>query len=200
MNTVVNPVQQVDQAFYYILGISVVLLTLITLTMVVFVVKYRRSRHPEPADIRGNWKLEVVWTVIPTIIVLTMFSFGWSSYTGLRSVPAGALTVEVDAQMFTWLFYYPDGRESENELVVPLGKDVKLNITSVDVLHSLYIPSFRVKVDAVRGMTTYVWFYADKIGEYDIMCAEYCGVDHALMTGKVRVVTPEEYEAWLEEE
>ena len=196
----VNPVNQVDRAFYYILGISVVLLVLITMTMVVFVIKYRRSKHPDPEDIRGNWKLEVVWTVIPTLIVLSMFSFGWSSYTGLRNVPPGALEIDVEAQMFSWLFYYPDGKESENELVVPLGKAIKLTITSVDVLHSLYIPAFRVKVDAVSGMSTYVWFNADKKGEFDIMCAEYCGVEHSLMRGTVRVVSPEEYRAWLEEE
>lgn len=200
MNTLVNPVKQVDQAFYYILGISLVMLVLITLTMVVFVIKYRRSKHPYPEDIRGNWKLEVIWTVIPTIIFLSMFSFGWSSYTGLRSVPSGALEIEVEAQMFSWLFYYPEGKESENELVVPLGKAIKLTITSMDVLHSLYVPAFRVKADAVKGMTTYVWFNADKIGDYDIMCAEYCGVDHALMKGIVRVVSPEEYQAWLEED
>ncbi len=200
MNTIVNPVKQVDQAFYYITGVSFLLLIAITVVMVAFVIKYRRSNNPEPADIRDNWILEVVWTLIPTLIVLTMFYFGWSSYTGLRNVPAGAIEIDVEAQMFSWLFYYPDDKESENELVVPEGKPIKLNITSVDVIHGLFIPAFRVKVDAVKGMTTYVWFYADKKGEFDILCAEYCGLDHALMRGKVKVVSQSEYLAWLEEE
>ena len=200
MNTIVNPVKQVDQAFYYITGVSFLLLIAITVVMVAFVIKYRRSNNPEPADIRDNWILEVVWTLIPTLIVLTMFYFGWSSYTGLRNVPAGAIEIDVEAQMFSWLFYYPNDKESENELVVPEGKAIKLNITSIDVLHGLFIPAFRVKVDAVKGMTTYVWFYADKKGEYDILCAEYCGLEHSLMRGKVKVVSQQAYLTWLEAE
>ncbi len=200
MNTIVNPVQQVDQAFYYITGVSFLLLLIITIVMIAFVIKYRRSKNPEPSDIRENWVLEVVWTLIPTLIVLTMFYFGWSSYTGLRNVPTGAIEIDVEAQMFSWLFYYPDDKESEDELVVPEGKAIKLNITSMDVIHGLFIPAFRVKVDAVKGMTTYVWFYADKKGEYDILCAEYCGLDHALMRGKVKVVSQQEYLTWLEED
>ncbi len=200
MKTIVNPVKQVDQAFYYITGVSFLLLIAITVVMIAFVIKYRRSKHPEPADIRDNWVLEVVWTLLPTLIVLTMFYFGWSSYTGLRNVPAGAIEIDVEAQMFSWLFYYPNDKESENELVVPEGKAIKLNITSIDVLHGLFIPAFRVKVDAVKGMTTYVWFYADKKGEYDILCAEYCGLEHSLMRGKVKVVSQQAYLTWLEAE
>ncbi len=195
-----NPVHGVDLAFWYILGISVVLLFGITAVMVVFVIRYRRSRHPEPANIRDNALLEIVWTIIPTLIALSMFYVGWKSYIGLREVPEGALQVEVSAQMFSWLFIYDNGKEVENELVVPLGSAVKLNISSVDVLHSLYIPAFRIKVDAVRGMTTYAWFQADHEGEYDIQCTEYCGTEHSAMTAKLKIVPEEEYLAWLEEE
>ena len=172
----------------------------ITAVMVIFVVRYRRSRHPVPEDIRDNLALEIVWTVIPTLIALSMFYMGWKSYIGLRTVPEGAMEVEVTAQMFSWIFTYDNGRESENELVVPLGEAVKLNVTSMDVLHSLYIPAFRIKIDAVRGMTTYAWFQADEAGEYDIQCTEYCGADHSAMTARLKIVPEREYLAWLEAE
>jgi cytochrome c oxidase subunit II len=195
-----DPVKGVDLAFWYILGISGILLVGITAVMIVFAVKYRRSKHPNPADIRDNLNLEVVWTAIPTVIALTMFYVGWQSYIGLREVPEGAMEIEVAGQMYSWIFLYPNDKETENELVVPLGKAVKLNISSWDVLHSFYIPSYRIKVDAVRGLTTYAWFNADKIGEYDIMCTEFCGVDHAYMVAKLKIVAEDEYKTWLEEE
>ena len=195
-----TPVQGVDQAFWYILGISTVLLFGITAVMVFFVIRYRRSIHPEPADIRDNMLLELFWTLIPTLIALSMFYMGWKSYIGLRSVPENAMQVEVTAQMFSWLFAYDNGKETENELVVPLGKAVKLNLTSVDVIHSFYIPAFRIKVDAVQGMKTYAWVQADSLGEYDIQCTEYCGTDHSAMIAKLRIVPEQDYLEWLDKE
>jgi len=195
-----DPVKGVDLAFWYILGISVVLLIGITAVMIVFAVKYRRSKNPHPADIRDNLNLEVIWTAIPTVIALTMFYVGWQSYLGLRNVPDDALEIEVAGQMYSWIFLYDNEKETENELVVPLGKAIKLNITSWDVLHSFSIPSYRVKVDAVRGMTTYVWFNADKLGEYDILCTEFCGVAHADMVATLKIVPEAEYTTWLETE
>lgn len=195
-----TPVQAVDQVFWYILGISVVLLFGITAVMVYFVVRFRRSKNPVPSDIRDNYKLEIIWTVVPTLIALSMFYIGWTSYLGLRTVPEDAMEVLVEAQKFSWLFIYDNDKESENELVVPQGKAIKLNITSVDVVHSFFLPAFRVKVDAVKGMPTYAWFFADEVGEYDIQCTEYCGVDHSAMLAKLRIVPPAEFEAWLAEE
>ena len=198
MNPIQNPMVKVDQAFFYILGISVVLLIGITITMICFVIRYRRRIHPEAADIRGNWKLELVWTVVPTLIALSMFYFGWSSYVGLRTVPENAVEIEVIGQMYSWLFVYPNGKESENVLVVPENNPIKLNITSEDVLHSLYIPAFRIKVDAVKGVYTHAWFLADKKGEYFLQCTEYCGVGHADMTALLRIVPEAEYLEYLE--
>jgi cytochrome c oxidase subunit 2 len=192
-----TPVQGVDQAFWYILGISVVLLFGITAVMVYFVVKYRRSKNPVAADIRDNYPLEIVWTIVPTLIALSMFYVGWSSYLGLRTVPDDAMEVEVLAQQYSWIFVYDNDKEIENELVVPLGRAVKLNITSLDVLHSFFVPAFRIKVDAVKGMSTYTWFYADELGEYDIECTEYCGVEHSAMVAKLRIVPKEEFQTWL---
>jgi cytochrome c oxidase subunit II len=195
-----NPVQGVDQTFWYILGISALLLTGITVVMIYFAVRYRRSKHPVPEDIRDNYKLEIVWTIIPTLIALSMFVIGWRSYVGLRTVPADAIQIEVLAQMFSWIFVYDNDKESENELVVPQGHAIKLNISSLDVIHSFYVPAFRIKVDAVKGMPTYAWFYADEKGEYDIQCTEYCGVGHSEMVAKLRIVDEDEYEKWLEKE
>ncbi|XCN74853.1 MAG: cytochrome c oxidase subunit II [Candidatus Electrothrix aestuarii] len=195
-----SPVEGVDHVFWYILGISFVLLIGITAAMIVFAVKYRRSKHPVPATFRDNWKLEIIWTIVPTIIALSMFAVGWKAYVGLRSVPEDALTVDVYAQQFSWIFVYPNDKETEDELVVPFGKSVKLNLTSEDVLHGFSLPAYRIKVDAVPGMQTYAWFEADKVGTYDIHCTEYCGVNHSKMAGTLRIVPEEEYLAWLEEE
>lgn len=200
MNEIVNPVKQIDAAFIYIIGISLVLLGMITITMIWFAVKYRRSRNPVPADIRGNWKLEIIWTIIPTVIAMTMFWVGWSSYAGLRNVPKNALEIETIAQMYSWIFIYPNEKETDSELVVPQGRPIRLNITSDDVIHGLFIPAFRIKVDAVPGVHTYAWFYPEKTGRYFIQCTEFCGLGHADMTAVLRVVTQEEYEEWLETE
>lgn len=200
MITAPNPVAGVNQAFYYILGFSLVLLLGITITMILFVVKYRSSKHPEPSDIRGNWKLEVLWTVIPSIIALSMFYFGWSSYTGLRNVPDDAIEIKVIAQQFSWLFVYPNDKETENDLVVPLAKPIRLNVTSLDVLHSLYIPAYRIKIDAVNGRYNYAWFLPDKLGSFFIQCTEFCGVGHSEMNATLRIVPMVEYEQWLKQE
>ena len=200
MTDIINPVTLVDRSFYFIIGFSFVFLFAITLVMIYFVIRYRRSRHPVPADIRGNWKLETAWIFIPTFIALAMFVSGWQAYTGLRNVPEGALEVDVIAQSFSWIFIYPTGKETENELQVPVNTPVKLNITSADVIHSMYIPAFRVKVDAVKGLTTYAWFLPENIGEYFLQCTEFCGVGHADMTGVVRVVSREAFDEWVEED
>ena len=200
MNGIQDTVAQVDATFLYILGISLALLVLVTVLMIYFTIRYSRSRNPEPADIRGNLLLETVWTAIPTVLVLSMFYFGWQSYLGLRQVPEDAIEIGVIGQQFSWIFVYPNDKMVEYELVVPQGKPVKLNITAEDVNHSLFIPAFRIKMDAVPGMDTYTWFFADEVGEYDVLCAEYCGVEHSAMTAILRIVPEAEYQAWLLEE
>jgi len=194
-----NPTQSIDMTFWIILIFSLVLLTGITITMVVFVIKYRRSKHPEAEDIRGNWKVELIWTCIPALIALSMFYFGWESYIGTRKAPANALPIEVVGVQFAWIFVYPNEKESEGLLMVPEQTPIRLNISSEDVVHSLSIPAFRVKRDAVPGLTTYTWFFADDPGVYDIYCAEFCGQGHADMTATLRIVTKEEYDKWLNE-
>lgn len=195
-----TPVQGVDQAFWYILGVSIILLFGITVVMVYFVVKFRRSKNPVASDIRDNYKLEILWTILPTLIALSMFYIGWSSYLGLRTVPDDAMEIEVFGQQYSWIFVYDNDKETENELAVPVGRAIKLNISSLDVLHSFFIPAFRIKVDAVKGMPTYAWFFADEVGEYDIQCTEYCGVDHSAMVAKLRIIPEKDFKIWLEKE
>jgi len=200
MNDIVNPVTLVDRSFYFIIGFSFVFLFFITAVMIYFVIRYRRSKHPKAADIRGNLALEIAWIFIPTAIALTMFMSGWQSYTGLRNVPENAMEIDATGQAFTWIFVYENDKETENEIVVPVNQPVKLNITSLDVIHSLFIPAFRIKVDAVKGINTFAWFLPEKEGEYSFQCTEFCGTGHADMTGVVRVVSKEAYDEWLAEE
>lgn len=200
MNNILNPVTLIDRSFYFIIGFSFVFLFAITLVMIWFVIRYRRSKNQKPSDIRGNWILETIWIILPTFIAISMFISGWESYTGLRNVPEGALEIEVTGQSFSWLCYYPNGKETENEIVVPVNTPVKLNITSTDVIHSLFIPAFRIKVDAVNGIYTYAWFLPEKTGEYFFQCTEFCGTGHADMTGVVKVVSQDEYDEWVDEE
>ena len=190
-------VKQVDSVFLYIIVFSLVILVLITAVMIFFIIRYRRERNPQASDIRGNWIAELTWMTVPTLIALSMFYFGWESFLGLRAVPPGAINVDVQAMQFSWVFIYPNEKHSEGDLVVPQGKPIKLNITSLDVIHGFYVPAFRIKMDAIKNMTTYAWFYADRIGEYPIFCTQYCGVGHADMRGTVRIVTEPEYNEWL---
>jgi cytochrome c oxidase subunit 2 len=191
-----NFVQGVDLTFIIILGISVFFLIGITAVMIYFVFRYSRKRNPKATNIEGNTKLEILWTAIPLVLVLIMFYFGWLGYSPMRKVPEGAIPVRATGQMWSWSFEYPNGKKSA-ELVVPLNKPVRLDLFSLDVLHSLYIPAFRIKEDVVPGKNNYMWFIAQIEGEYDLFCAEYCGDRHSYMLSKVKVLPESDYNNWL---
>ena len=146
-----NSTQIVDNVFIFILAISVALFAGVVITMLYFVVRYDRRRNPVPENIEGNLFLEIIWVVIPLIIVLSMFFYGWKGFRFIRTAPPNAMQVKVTARMWQWSFEYENNRKSP-ELVVPAGRPVQLSITSVDVLHSLFIPAFRIKEDAVPGI------------------------------------------------
>ncbi len=184
-----------DDTFFFILGISVTLLLLNTGVMIYFVIRYRRKRHPQAEEVRENTPLEIIWTVIPTILVLAIFFVGWKGFQYMRTVPPDAMPVKVTARQWSWTFDYANGKES-NVLNVPLGKPVKLLLTSADVLHSCYVPAYRIKEDCVPGMQTYLWFLPDQIGSYDLFCTEYCGVGHSSMITKVDVMSQKDFDAW----
>ena len=186
----------VDLSLYIIAGISVFFLVGITAVMIYFVFRYSKKRNPKATNIEGNNTLEVVWTVIPTILVMIMFYYGWMGYKPMREVPDDAIVIEAHAQMWKFSFQYPDGRVSDT-LVVPVNRPVKLNLHSRDVLHSLFIPAFRLKEDMVPGGSNYLWFNPNLEGRYDILCAEYCGQLHSFMLSSVTVVSDSEYQSWL---
>lgn len=190
--------QGIDTAFVVIFGICLVLLIGITFFLIYFAIKFSKKRHPKPVDVKDNKKLELTWIVIPTIIVLVMFWVGYKGYLPTRQVPADAINIKVTGMMWTWMFDYDNGKQTNNLLVVPIGKAVKLNLYSPDVLHSFYVPAFRIKEDVVPGKNNWMWFQANELGEYDILCAEYCGTRHSYMLGKVRVVTEQDYLAWYQ--
>lgn len=192
-----NFVEGVDLAFYVILGISLFFLVLITGTMIYFVFRYRKSKNPKAdTSITGSNKLEVIWTVIPTILVLVMFYYGWAGFAPMRDVPDDAIPVKAIARMWSWTFEYENGKKSD-KLIVPKDKPVLLNLVSVDVNHALYVPAFRIKEDVVPGRNNYMWFTANEFGSYDLLCAEYCGLRHAYMLTTVEVVNEDEWGEWM---
>ncbi len=192
---VTRTAETVDNVMLYITGIGVVLLLGITAAMIYFVFKYNRKKGHKPVDIHGNIWLEIIWIGIPTILVMSMFYYSYIGFKELRDIPEDAFEVDVTARMWDWTFDYANGK-SDDTLFVPLGESVKLNIRSRDVNHSLFIPAFRVKEDAVPGYTNYLVFDASKTGTYEIACAEYCGLKHSMMYTAVVIMPKEKFNDW----
>jgi cytochrome c oxidase subunit 2 len=187
----------VDDVFLYILAVCVFLLALITFLMVYFVIRYRREKHPRPAEIEGSTWLEITWTVIPTLIVLTMFYYGLTGFQFLRKAPEGSMVVKVTARQWSWLFQYENGAK-DLELRVPVGRPIKLILTSEDVIHGFYAPAFRIKQDAVPRMETYLWFQPTQTGTFDVLCSQYCGLEHSRMLTKIIVLPEEDFMNWYQ--
>lgn len=188
-------VKSVDFAFFFIVAISVFFLVLITGLMIYFVFKYNRKKHPKAENIHGSVPLEILWTVVPTILVLFMFYFGWIGYKDMSTIPDDAMVVNVTAQMWKWTFKYDNGKISDT-LYVPVNRAVKVILNSLDVNHSFYIPAFRVKKDVIPGRINTSWFKATEIGTYNIFCAEYCGLSHSYMYTEVVVLSLDDFIAW----
>jgi cytochrome c oxidase subunit 2 len=165
--------------------------------MIVFAVKYNRKRHPNPKQIKDNMVLEVTWIVVPLILVLFMFYYGYKAFLPQRNIPENAMPVKVISKMWDWTFDYGANKFSKDTLVVPVHTPIRLDMISLDVNHSFYVPAFRVKEDVVPGITTQMWFIAERKGIYEILCAEYCGLRHSYMIGWVKVVDSLTYENWL---
>lgn len=194
--------RDLDRAFWWIGGVCILLLCGITVAMLVLVFKYRRSRVTTTVQVEGNRVLEVIWIVIPTLIVLWMFYVGYRGFTLIRTMPAEAMVVQVTGKQWAWAFHYPDEGIDTDRMVVPVGAVVRCDLTAPpeDVIHSFYIPDFRVKEDALPGRSTQMWFKADREGTYNIFCAEFCGKDHAKMITSLRVVPEAEYRQWVRSE
>jgi len=191
-----NFVAGVDLAFAIILGVSIFFLIALTVIMLVFIRKYRKDKHPKPIQNEGSNKLEILWTVIPLLLVLMMFYFGWMGWRPMKNPPEDAMRVKAVARMWNFRFEYPNGKTTDS-LYVPINEPVILDLVALDVLHSLYIPAFRVKEDMVPGQEKEMWFIPGTEGEFDLFCTEYCGLEHSYMFTMVKVLPKEEFDAWI---
>ncbi len=190
---------EVDGVFQFIFWLSVFFFVIIIGLMTVFVIRYRRRPGIEADNsITHNTKLEVFWTVVPSLLVLVIFYLGFRGYIRARTVPGDTYQINVLGKKWVWSFTYPNGF-STNELHVPLGRPVSLTMTSDDVIHSLWIPAFRIKMDVVPGRYSKLWFVATEKGEFPILCTEYCGTGHSDMLTKVVVHEPSDFMKWMDE-
>ena len=189
---------RVDALFFVLVGVSVFFATLISLAIVVFAFRYRRrSANERPAEISGDLRLEVLWTVIPLLFTLVMFAWGAKLYFETYTPPRNALEIHVVAKQWMWKAQHPEGRSEIDELHVPLGRAIKLLLTSQDVIHDFFVPAFRIKTDVLPGRYMMVWFQPSRAGVYRLFCAEYCGTQHSGMLGHIVVMAPSEYQKWL---
>jgi cytochrome c oxidase subunit 2 len=189
---------RVDNLYFFLIAITVFFATLIALLVVVFAVKYRR-RHPAEvgAAITGSVPLELMWSIVPFGIGMVIFAWGANVYFDIYRPPDETLQIYAVGKRWMWKFQHIDGQREINELHVPVGRPVKITATSEDVIHDLYFPAFRVKTDVIPGRYQSLWFNATKAGEYHLFCAEYCGTKHSGMIGRVIVMEPAAYQAWL---
>lgn len=190
---------ETDALFYFILYLSIFFFLLVVGVALVFAIKYRRRTDGQrTSPVEGNRRLEILWSVIPAILFVVIFAWGFKGYLNQSVPPGDALEVRVTGQKWFWSYDYPEQGISTNELVVPVGTPVKLTMSSQDVIHSFYVPAFRIKRDVLPNRYTVVWFEAMSEGEYDVLCAEYCGTSHSQMLSKVRVLSEKEYSDWVE--
>lgn len=193
--------KRVDELYVFLLIASFVACVLVIGGFIYFAIKYKRtSDHDKTAYITHNNTLEFAWSFIPFVIFIVSFAWGWWIYKDMRTSPANALEIHVVGQKWNWEFLYKSGKKTVGEFVVPVNEPVKLIITSRDVLHSVFLPAFRMKQDAVPGRYTSLWFESQKQGDFNLFCTEYCGDSHSAMLAKVKVVPREEYESWLRDD
>ena len=189
---------RVDALYIFLLVVTVVMTILIFLGVFIFAVKYRRRNEDEvPLPIEGHAGLEIVWSVLPLGIMMIMFGWGTKLFFDNAVPPANTLDIYVVGKQWMWKVQHPEGPREINELHVPLGRPVKLTLASEDVIHSFFIPAFRVKHDVVPGRYNTLWFEATETGRFHLFCAEYCGTQHSGMIGWVTVMEPNEYQNWL---
>lgn len=184
-----------DRVFLVSLGISVFFLLFITALMIYFVIRYSKERHPKAENIEGNTWLEITWTLVPLVVFLAIFYYGWTNFDYTRNPPRNAMVVNVLGRQWNWSFQYPNGKVT-SVLYAALEKPMRLDIRSADVIHGFFVPAFRLKMDAVPGHVNTTWFQPTQLGAYDIECTVICGVDHSYMLSKVVVVPVKDFETW----
>jgi len=167
------------------------------IAMVYFVVRYSRKKNPHPTNIEGHIPLEITWTIIPLILFMGMFYMGWQDYLKELKIPDNAFPIKVTAQMWKWTFEYPNGVQTDT-LYVPMNVPIKCTLRSLDVNHSFYIPSFRIKKDVIPNRENVMWFKTVRKASYDIACAEYCGLEHSYMYTKVVSQDSSDFDRWYQ--
>jgi cytochrome c oxidase subunit 2 len=188
----------VDALYFYLSGVTVFFTLLISGVIIFFVIRYRRrTPHEIPRPIAGSHTLETLWSVIPFVIAMSFFVWGAGLYFKQSRTPKNALEVYVVGKQWMWKIQHATGQREINELHVPVGRKIKLIMTTEDVIHDFFVPAFRVKTDVVPGRYTVLWFEATKPGKYHLFCAEYCGMNHSLMIGSIVVMEPTEFNDWL---
>ena len=189
---------RVDALYFFLVAIAAFFSLLIAGLIVYYAVKYRRRSPDEVGTVvHGGMALEIAWTVIPLLISMVIFVWGASVFFAMSRPPDETLNVYVVGKQWMWKFQHLDGEREINELHVPVGRAVKLIVTSEDVIHDVFVPAFRVKADVLPGRYTNLWFQPTKPGRYHLFCAEYCGTRHSGMIGEVVVMEPSDYQAWL---
>lgn len=188
----------IDGVYLFICAITILFTVLIYVLVVFFAVKYRKSpTNTVATPIEGNHKLETIWILLPTIICMIMFVWGTNVYFKTTHIPKDAVQYYGTGKQWMWKFQHPNGKREINDLHVPINTPIQISLTSEDVIHSFYVPAFRVKKDVLPGRYTGVWFTATKPGVYHLFCAEYCGTKHSQMIGSVIALEKADYEAWL---
>lgn len=187
----------VDGIYSFFLWASFVSCVLVIGGMMYFAFKYKRTPNTKSAYISHNNLLEFLWSFVPFLIFMALFVWGWIVYSQMRTFPEDSMEVAVQAQSWNWTFTYKNGRSTSGELVIPVDTPIKLVMSSTDVLHSFFVPAFRIKQDTIPGRYTAVWFQPKYKGEYQIFCTEFCGDQHSSMLAKLRVVDRAEFDEWL---
>ena len=190
-----NFVATFNTSFYFITGISFLLLTGLTFIMLYFVFRYNNKKNKTAIQNEGNTLLEIIWTVVPILLALVMFYYGWAGWKPMTKAPKDAINITSTARMWNFSFLYENGKQSP-DLIIPVNTPVKIKLISLDVIHSLFIPAFRLKSDMVPGREKMMWFLPQAVGEYDLYCAEYCGLRHSYMNANVKVLSKEDFTAW----
>lgn len=190
-----NFVSTFNTSYYFISGVALLLIIGLTSVMLYFVFRYNKKKNKVAIQNEGNTKLEIVWTVIPFLLALAMFYYGWAGWKPMTTAPRNTLNITSVARMWNFSFQYENGKKSP-DLVIPVNTPIKIKLISLDVLHSFFIPAFRVKSDIVPGREKTMWFLPQTIGEFDLYCAEYCGLRHSYMNANVKVLSLEDYTAW----
>jgi cytochrome c oxidase subunit II len=190
--------EDVDGLFFFILAVAVFFTLLVGTLIVVFLVKFRRrSDADRPKHLHGSLKLELIWTIVPLLIALVIFVWGARVYVTWANPPDDAMEIYVVGRQWMWHVQHTGGQREINQLHVPIGRPVKITLTSQDVIHSFFIPAFRLHRDAIPGRYTNAWFQATRTGRYRLYCSEYCGTNHSNMIGEVIVMDAEAYRDWL---